>query len=105
MYGAKKCLVSNYPSSKGTGDGIISFSFPFLLRVHFPHVVSEGPGRPTIDFMDVLAKWTGTFSTNRGAYCCGGTYPIVSPMIGVGDAVKTSDSKDEVALEIEINML
>ena len=54
MYGAKKCLVSNYPSSRGTGDGVISFAFPFLLHVGFPHVVSEGPRRSTIDFIDVL---------------------------------------------------
>ena len=66
MYGDKKCLVSKSPSSRCTGDGVfggaISFTFGYLLPVHFPHVVLEGHGRSIIDFMDVLTRWTGTFS-------------------------------------------
>ena len=45
------------------------------------------------------------FLKNRGAYCYGGAYPIVSSMIGIGDAVTTSDSTAELALELEITML
>ena len=73
--------------------------------MHFPHVVSEGPGRSTIDFMDVLTGWTRTFSTTRGAYYGGGTYLVVSSMIGVGDVVTASDSTTKLALEIEKTML
>ena len=73
--------------------------------MQFPHVVSERPRRSTIDFMDVLTGWTRTFSTTRGAYYGGGTYLVVSSMIGVGDAVRTSESKVELALEIEIAIL
>ena len=65
MYGAKKCLVSMSPSFRCNGDGVggaISFTFGYLLPMHFPHVVSQGPGRSTIDFMNVLTGWTGTFS-------------------------------------------
>ena len=71
----------------------------------FPHVVSRGSDRSTIDFMDVLTRWTGIFSTTRGVYCNGGTYPILSSMIGVGDVVTTSDSTTKLALEIEKTML
>ena len=66
MYGPKKCLVSKSPSSRRTSNGVfggaISFTFRYLLPVHFPDVVSEGLGRSTIDFMDVLTGWTGNFS-------------------------------------------
>ena len=65
MYGDKKCLVSNSSSSRCTSDGVfggaISFTFGYLLPMHFSHVVSKGPSRYTIDFMDVLIGWTGTF--------------------------------------------
>ena len=108
MYGANKCLVKNSPSSLGTHnifDGVIYFTSFFLLHVRFPHVVLEGPRRSTIDFMDVLTRWNRTFSKTGGAYYCGRTYPDVSSMIGVGDAVRTSESKVELALEIEIAIL
>ena len=108
MYGDNKCLVLKSLSSLGTSDvvgGVISFAFYFLLPVRYPHVVSEGPDRSTIDFMDVLTGWTRTFSTTRGAYCIGGTYPIVSSMIGVGDVVTASDSTTKLALDIEKTML
>ena len=107
-YGYNKCLVTKSPSSQGTRNGIggvIYFTFFFLLHVRFPHVVLEGPRRSTIDFMDVLTRWTRTFSKTGGAYYCGRTYPDVSSMIGVGDAVRTSESKVELALEIEIAIL
>ena len=106
--GIKKCLVLKSLSSQATSDGVggvISFTFYFLLPMGFPHVVSEGPDRSTIDFMDVLTGWTRNFSTTRGAYCVGGTYPIVSSMIGVGDVVVASDSTAKLALEIEKTML
>ena len=45
------------------------------------------------------------FLKNGGAYCYGGAYPIVSSMIGVDDAVITSNSTTKLALEIEITML
>ena len=108
MYGANKCLGTNSPSSQGTRNGVggvIYFTFSFLLHVWFPHVVSEGPRRSTTDFMDVLIGQNETFSKKAGAYCHGGIYPDVSSMIGVGDAVRTSKSKVELALEIEIAML
>ena len=47
----------------------------------------------------------GNFLKNGGAYCYGAAYPVVSSMIRVGDAVTTSDSTAELALEIEITML
>ena len=55
--------------------------------------------------MDVLTGWTRTFSTTRGAYYGGGTYLVVSSMIGVGDVVTASDSTTKLALDIEKTML
>ena len=82
IYGAKKCLVSMSPSFRCNGDGVggaISFTFGYLLPVHIPHVVSEGPGRYTIDFMDVLTGWTRTFSKMEEPIAMVGHIPLYLP--------------------------
>ena len=83
MYGANKCLVSKSPSSRPTSNGVfggaISFTFGYLLLVHFLDVVSEGPGRSIIDFMDVLIGWTRTFSIMEDPIAMVGHIPLYLP--------------------------
>ena len=54
MFGFKVSILPTSDKQCLVFGGAISFTFRYLLPVHFPDVVSEGLGRSTIDFMDVL---------------------------------------------------
>ena len=103
-----KFLVPDSLSSlgiDGSASCVIAFSFCFIFPMCFPHEVPDGPSRFVLNFSNGLIRGTRTCSTTRATSYCGGTYPTVSSMIGVGDAVTTSDSTTELALEIKMTML
>ena len=90
--------VDSSTSSRGVGAG----AFFFQLLECFPVVVPNRPGRSG---HNLTIGINGTCSIYSVAATCSGTYPVVSSIMRVGDAVAISDFATAIVLEIEITML
>ena len=97
-YGGSIVAEPNSSSSYGCGS---TSAFFFWLSEHFLIGVPYKPGGSSLNLN--VGK-NGTYLASI-VIACGGTYTIVSSIMGVGDAITTPYSAVVLVLEIEITML
>ena len=92
-------IIDPGSSSSSSGGGGSTGAFFLRLPERFPINEPDGYG------CNLTIGINGTRSTSSTTSTCGGTYPAVSSIMGVGDVVATPDSATVLVLEFEITIL